>query len=69
MTRRQKIKLTQKLLRGETETDYKVWIVIVENGIERCDDPGYPDKAKPQDVVFKVIVHNTDEPDGSDPDQ
>lgn len=54
-----KIEQIRKLVAGEDPQGYKGFVIIEEDGKIRCDDPDYPDKVRPQDIVFHVIVVKT----------
>jgi len=56
MTRKEKISKAKQLLTGEQVRDPKAFIVIIEEGVERCNDPGYPAEVMPQDIVFHITV-------------
>ena len=56
MTRKEKIAKAKQLLTGEQVRDPKAFIVIIEEGVERCNDPGYPAEVMPQDIVFHITV-------------
>lgn len=56
--RKTKIETAKKLLSGEVEHEPKVYRVIERNGIKTCSDPDYPDKVRPQDIVFHIeVIH------------
>lgn len=56
ITKKQKIETVKKLLSGEVEHEPKLYRVIERNGIKTCSDPDYPDKVRPQDIVFHIEV-------------
>ena len=61
MTRKEKISKAKQLLTGEQVRDPKAFIVIIEEGVERCNDPGYPAEVMPQDIVFHITVLSDEE--------
>ena len=68
MNKQQKIKVLQLFEDGipikqaiQMERESKAWLVIIEEGVERCNDPGWPAEVMPQDIVFHITVLSDEE--------
>lgn len=56
MTRKQKIETATRLLKGEGEPEFKVYVIIVRNGIESCSEPDWPDNLSTNRLCVRIKV-------------